>query len=154
VPTPTVEALVGASMGAVSGTNLNALASNALVLAAAISNVQGDSAGGGYDRARLKLHLDSMTVAAGGIVDGWFLTAADGSVYEQGGTSVVPLRPPDFAFYPVAQTAAVDLEIQVRVPICGTIKTLLRNNGLGAAMPSNNNGYLHWYPRTDQIPSV
>jgi len=138
----------------VSGANLNALANNALVLGSAFSNVTGDGAGGGFRYAIAKLHADSVAVSTGGIVDGWFLTASDASIYEQGGTSVTPLRPPDFLFAPVVQTAAIDLEQLVVMPICATIKCLLRNNALGAALPSNTNGYLKLYYQTDMYPQV
>lgn len=155
--TPTIEVLLNANnpQTVITGANLNNLASGSLILGSAFSNVQSDGAGGGFPRARLKLHIDSMTVSAGGIVDGWFLTASDGSVYEQGSASVTPLRVPDFVFIPVAQTAAVDIETYVnQMPICATIKCLLRNNTLGAATPSNNNGYLNIYYDTDQIVSI
>lgn len=153
--TPTLEvAINGTPATVVSGANLNALASGSLVLGSAFSNVIGDGAGGGWPRARAKLHIDSMAVSSGGVVDGWFLTAADGSTYEQGGTSVTPLRAPDFCFVPVVQTAAVDLEQLVNVPVCATVKCLLRNNALGAATPSNTNGYLKLYYETDSLPSV
>jgi hypothetical protein len=138
----------------ITGANQNALASGALVLGSNFSNIQLDNAGGGYRWARMKWHVDSMTVSAGGLGDGWFLTASDASVYEQGGTSVVPQRAPDFILLPVPQTAAIDLEILVLVPICANIKCLFRNNALGAALPSNNNAYLKLYYETDQIPSV
>jgi hypothetical protein len=153
---PTLEGLLNANnpQTVITGTNLNALANNALVLGSAFSNVAGDGQGGGFRYARLKLHIDSMTVSAAGVVDGWLLTASDGSTYEQGGTSVTPLRQPDFLFPPVAQTAAVDLEEWVVMPICATIKCLLRNNALGAATPSNTNGYLKVYYETDMYPSV
>lgn len=151
--TPTIAGLLDSNnpITIVSGANLNALASASLVLGAAFSNVQADSSGLGFRWATLKIHIDSMTVSAGGVIDGWFLTASDGSVYEQGGTSVVPLRSPDFSRAPVVQTAAIDLEIPVIVPICATIKCLFRNNGLGAATPANTNGYAKLYFNTDQI---
>jgi hypothetical protein len=151
---PTLEGLLGTAQTVISGANLNALANNALVLGSAFSNVSGDGQCGGYPRARAVLHLDSMAVAAGGYVDGWFLTAADGSTYEQGGASVTPLRAPDFSFCPVVQTAAVDMAQLVKVPICGAIKCLLRNNALGAATPANTNGFFKLYPETDTYPAV
>jgi hypothetical protein len=153
---PTIEGLIS-SAGAQtvgSGTNLNALASNSSVLGSAFSNVQGDGAGGGFPNARAKLHLDSMAVSSGGSVKVWFLTAADGSVYEQGGTSVTPLRKPDIVFVPVVQTAAVDLELPCQVPICGTIKALIQNSSLGASTPANTNGYLKLYYETKQLVNV
>jgi hypothetical protein len=156
VTNPTLEGLLNANnpQTVVTGANLNALASGSLVLGAAFSNVTADGAGGGFRYAIAKLHIDSMAVSSGGVVDGWFLTASDGSVYEQGGTSVVPLRAPDFLFLPVVQTAAVDLEQFVVMPICATIKCLLRNNALGATTPSNANGYLKLYYQTDMYPQV
>lgn len=138
----------------VSGANLNALASGSSVLSSAFSNVQGDSAGLGYTDAIAKLHVDSMAVSSGGSVKVWFLTASDGSVYDQGGTSVTPLRRPDIVFTPVVQTAAIDIEMPCKVPICATIKALLQNSTLGAAMPSNNNGYLKLYYNAKQIVSI
>lgn len=152
--TPTLKQALGNTATVITGSNLNALGSGSLVLGAAFSNVPGDSAGEGYPRAFAKLHIDSMTVSAGGVVDGWFLTASDGTTYEEGGASVTPQRAPDFCFQPVAQTAAVDLEQEVHVPVCGTIKCLLRNNALGASTPANNNGYVKLYYDTDTYPSV
>ena len=151
---PTLEGKVGNNATIVSGSNLNALASGSLVLSAAFSNVNGDAAGEGYRYAVAKLHIDSMAVSAGGVVDGGFLRASDGSVYEQGGTSVTPNRPPDFVFTPVVQTAAIDLEQVVSVPVCATIKCLLRNNALGATTPANTNGYLKLFYDTDMYPSI
>lgn len=154
---PTLEGLLNGAnpQTVITGANLNALSSGASVLGAAFSNVQGDGAGGGFPLATLKLHLDSMTVSAGGVVDGWFLTASDGSTYEQGSASVTPQRPPDFCFQVIAQTAAVDVEQRsVQMPICATIKCLLRNNALGASTPGNTNGYLKVYYQTDQYPST
>jgi hypothetical protein len=156
VANPTLEGLLNSNnpQTVITGSNLNALASNSLVLGAAFSNVTGDGAGGGFRFGRLKLHIDSMAVSAGGVVDGWFLTASDASVYEQGGTSVTPARPPDFVLVPVAQTAAVDLEGYAQMPICATCKCLLRNNALGASTPANTNGYLKVYYETDMYPNV
>jgi hypothetical protein len=153
---PTLQGLLNSNnpQTVVTGTNLNALANNALVLGAAFSNVTGDGQGGGFRYGRVKFHSDSLTVTAGGIIDGWFLTASDGTVYEQGGTSVTPLRQPDFQMPAVAQTAALDLEQWVVMPICATIKCLLRNNALGAALAANANGYLKIYYETDMYPQV
>jgi hypothetical protein len=134
----------------VSGANLNALSSGSSVLGSAFSNVQGDSAGLGFTSAIAKLHLDSMAVSSGGTMLVWLLSASDNSVYEQGGTSVTPLRAPDVIFAPVAQTAAVDLELLCAVPLCATIKALVKNS-LGAATPSNTNGYLKLYYQTQQL---
>lgn len=155
MPTPTLEEVLGTTATIITGANLNALASGSLVLGAAFSNVIGDSAGGGFPLATLKLHLSSMTVSAGGVVDGWFLTAADGSTYEQGGTSVTPQRAPDFSIQIVPQTAVVDVELRnVMMPICATVKCLLRNNALGAATPSDTAGYLKVFYQSDSYPSV
>lgn len=152
MPTATVQAVLNANnpQTVISGANLNGLASGSSVLGSAFSNVQGDGAGLGYRKARGKLHIDSMAVSSGGSIQGWFLTASDGSTYSQGGTSVTPLRIPDFTFTPVVQTAAIDMEEDFYVPICATIKVLLKNASLGAAMPANTNGYLKLYYDTDQ----
>ena len=153
--TPTFEGFLNANnpRTVATGANLNALSSGSSVLGAAFSNVQGDSAGLGFPNATAKLHIDSMAVSAGGILQVWFLTAMDSSIYEQGGTSVTPLRPADIIFTPVVQTAAVDVELACTVPNCATIKALVKN-GLGAATPSNANGYLNLYYQTQQVPSV
>jgi hypothetical protein len=155
VTNPTLQTLLntGNSFTLVTGANLNALASGTAVLSAAFSNVIADSAGLGFPRARLKFHSDSLVVSAGGSVYGWFLTAADGSIYEQGSASVIPVRPVDFSFPAVAQTAAVDLEQLVPMPTCATIKCLIYNN-LGAALASNTNGYLKAYYETDTFPNL
>jgi hypothetical protein len=156
---PTLIDILGANgvQTIVAGTDLNGLASGSAVVAATVwSNVTGDGKGGGLPFAVLKLHIDSMAVSAGGVVDGWFLTASDGSVYSQGSASIIPLRPPDFILVPVVQTAAVDCEtvFAIPVPICATQKILLRNNALGASFPANNNAYLKAYPTTDSYPSI
>jgi hypothetical protein len=135
----------------ISGANLNGLTSGSSVLGSAFSNIQGDSAGLGYRRGRAKLHIDSMAVSSGGSVQLWFLTASDGSVYDQGGTSVTPLRQPDVTFVPVVQTAAVDIELPCQVPICATIKCLLKSASLGATTPANTNAYVKMYYDTDQL---
>lgn len=138
----------------VSGANLNALASGSLVLSAAFSNVQNDSAGTGMVDALCQVHIDSMAVSAGGQILIWFLAAPDGSTYSQGGTSVTPLGNPDVIFTPVVQTAAIDITIPCQVPICATIKALLKNSSLGATTPANANGYVKLHYNTKQIVSV
>ena len=155
--TPTVKGFLNpnTAVTAVNGANLNALASGSSVLSAAFSNMQGDSAGDGFRDAVAKLHVTgNVNVSAGGAITVWFLTASDGSLYEQGGTSVTPLKPPDIVFPPVVQNAAIDIELPCRVPICATIKALVQNTAIGAALTADNNGYIKLFFNTDQIPSV
>ncbi len=139
----------------VSGSNLNALASNASVLGSSFSNVQADGAGLGMVNAWAWLHLDSMAVAAGGSFQLWFLPSYDGgTTYSQGGTSVTPLSRPSIIWVPVVQTAAIDIIIPCQVPNAANIKSLLKNSATGASTPSNTNGYVKLAYNAPQIVSI
>ena len=152
---PTLQGLLNANnpQTGITGAQLQNISSAALFIGSALSNVTGDGAGGGYRYARLHLHISSITPSAGGTVYGWFLTAADGSTYEQGGTSLTPARAPDFVFAAINTAAAVDLETYVQMPICATFKMLCVNN-LGVSTANDTNGYIKIYYETDMYPNV
>ena len=155
MPNPTLEQVLNTNnpISLMGATDLNSIASGSAVLGTVVtSNVPGDAQGCGMPYARLKLHLDSQVVSAGGVVDGWFVTAADGSVYTSEDASHIPNRPPDFVFNPWVGTAALNYETVALMPICANIKVLVRNNALGAAFAAAN-GTLKAYYFTDSYPS-
>jgi len=166
--------LVDIPGNALVSTELNGLANNAQVLSSVIngngsfSNTASDGgnysgaggvSGAGAPDVRLHLHLapNGQALAVNSSIDGWFLCAADGATYESGSAAITPPRAPDFQF-PVGgynlTSLALDLEIlAVGFPICGSIKTLIRNNGLGFALAPSGN-YIKGYPQYPTLPSI
>ena len=155
--TPTILSVLNSNnlITILTGSNLNALASNASVLGSSFSNVQADGAGLGMINAWAWIHLDSMAVAAGGSFQMWLLPSFDGgTTYSQGGTSVTPLSRPSIVWTPVVQTAAIDIILPLQVPNAANIKALLKNSATGAATPSNTNGFVKLAYFAPQIVSI
>lgn len=124
-------------------TDLNSLANNALVLGAAVTPTDPN-----YPEAEIELVVgfgSAPTVNTAILV--WFLRAPDGTNYEDGGTSVQPLRNPDVIFTLRAATAQ-RITKRCKLPP-GTIKALLKNDGTGQATNSSANT-LKIKPITDQ----
>jgi hypothetical protein len=123
-------------------TELNSLAnnSNAVSATAVLVNVAGGSNTDGYVRGKLELNLaapaGSFTANTG--LSCWFLASADGTNYEDGGSSVTPARLPDVVFPVRAVSTAQRLNRRVRVPV-GSHKVLLRNDGTGQALNASGN---------------
>lgn len=159
--TPTVLGEVSSKIALLTS-ELNSLANTACQISSVngssgvFANTNGSGAGG-YLLGRLHLHLASSSPAANSAIDGWFINAADGTNYESftaGTPGVVPARAPDFSV-PLAavSSAAQDVEVVVQLPISGTFKILVRNNGTGITLPSSGNT-LDLYPTTFFLPSL
>lgn len=121
-------------------TELNSLANNASV----ISSVAGASGvitltSTGYIQALCELLVTfGVAPTANTTINVWFLTAPDGTNFEDGSSSVTPQRNPD-VFFPVrAVTTAQRIAKPCKLPV-GTFKVLLQNNGTGQAMAASGN---------------
>lgn len=157
--TPTLIGQVSAKTSLMT-TELNSLANNALVISSVggssgvFSNVSGGALGGyPYGRFKLTLAILGGSPTANSGIDVWLLASDDGSTYESGSSSITPVRPPDFTFPIIVQTAAQIVVIVAPIPICGTFKVLVRNNGTGQSLASSGN-IIDVYPQTDTIPSI
>lgn len=119
-------------------TGLNSLANNSLAISSAFDNTQG-STGDGYTLCDLELVVTFGTnPTAGTGVSVWFLGAADGTNYEDGGTSTTPARSSD-AFIPVAvSTSAQRVNVRANLP-WGLLKVLLKNDGTGQSFAASGN---------------
>lgn len=120
-------------------TELNSLANNGTALGSAFDNTQGQT-GDGYTLCDLEL----LTGTWGGAptantgISFWFLTAQDGTNYEDGDNSTTPARAPDAVFPLRAVTAAQRVVIRTWVP-WGKFKPLGKNDGSGQAMNASGN---------------
>lgn len=152
--------------------DLSGLATNALVVgtnagaSGVFSNLSanigstGAAEFGGYPFAYLEFDSGSTVwgsaPTANTSVDGWFLTADDGTNYEIGGASVTPGRAPDFSFAIIAQTARQIVKANggklVEIPAVGKFKALIRNNGTGQSLPATS--VINIIPATEIYPSV
>lgn len=161
--TPTLKGSVAAKIAGMS-TDLNSLASGSTVISSVggssgvFSNVPGDGKGEGAPYVRLKYHQAALAGNANinTQCQGWFLCAADASIYETNpGSSNPPSRPPDFFFSQLnpAQSAAIDVEQVVPAPITGNFKILFQNATIGQALASSGNT-LDLYYTTLTYPSV
>ena len=161
--TPTLKQSVYTKVAALT-TELNSLASGSTVISSVngssgvFTNITGDGKGEGSPWVRLKYHQAALggNATVGTVCDGWFLTAADGSIYETNpGSSNPPSRPPDFYFSQLnpAASAALDVEMLVAAPITANFKILFRNNTIGQALASSGNT-LDLYFTTNTFPSV
>jgi hypothetical protein len=134
----------------VTGANLNALANNALVLSSEYDNRYGQ-AGDGAEWATLEGYFDfAGTVAANTVIDGWLVTAPDGTNYGDGSASVTPARPIEFAFQLRGVSGAHQQRVRavgrggsplIQLPPC-KLKLLVRNNATGSALASNTNSFI------------
>lgn len=142
----------------ISGTNqtvmtseLNSLANNASV----VSSVAGASGvitltSTGYLQALCELLVTFGTnPTANSTINVWFLTASDGTNFEDGSSSVIPQRNPDVFFPMRAVTTAQRIAKLCKLPV-GTFKVLVQNNGTGQAMASSGNT-VKILPITNQI---
>ena len=134
---PTENYLLGSQTTLLS-TGLDALADNALALSAAYDNTAG-AAGDGSTLCDLELVVSYASAPdAGSAVVVWLLASQDGTNYEDGGTSVTPLRIPDRAFPLRPVTGAQRIIRRVAMPP-GLFKALLKNDATGEAMAASGN---------------
>jgi hypothetical protein len=159
-----VPTLIGQTVGTGSGTSLlsselNSLANSSLVISSVggtsgvYANVSGSGMGGyPYGRFVGTFSFGSSPTANSGI-DIWLLVSADGSAYESGSSSITPVRPPDFTFPLIVQTASQVVDIIAPLPITANFKVLARNNGTGQSLAASANTVI-CFPFTDTIPSI
>jgi len=125
-------------------TELNSLANNSLAIGSAVTLTSA-----GMLWADLELVVSYGTApTAGTAVLVWLLRDVNGSDYEDGGTSVQPLRLFDASFPLRNVTGAQRIIKRIKLPP-GTIKALLKNDGTGQAMASSSNT-LKIRPDTEQ----
>jgi hypothetical protein len=156
----TQEYLLGSATTLLS-TELNSLASSSTLAAGAISSVGGTSgkfdntAGGGglggYTLGQFEINCaaPSGAVTAGSGVFVWLLTTVDGTNYENGSASIVPVRRPDviIPFRAVTSTAQRIIVVAPLPP--GTWFVLLSQNSGQAFAASSNT--LKVTPVTNQM---
>lgn len=123
-------------------TELNSLANNTnTATGTARTNTQGTADLDGYTRGVVELVLAAYTgtPTAGTGVSVWFLRAADGTNYEDGGSSVTPARRPDVVI-PVRAVASGPQRVAVDcwVPV-GTWRPMARNEGTGISFAASGN---------------
>lgn len=79
--------------------------------------------------------------SAGGAVKVWLLREDGSGNYEDGGSSVIPARSPDFVF-PVRATDTTQIEnLEISLPP-GTFKALCRNDATGQTISSGTIKFL------------
>jgi hypothetical protein len=119
-------------------TDLNSLANNSNVLAAAdYDNTPGTDTG--YTMAEVELVVSFGTAPTVGTgISVWWLQKPDGTNAEDGGTSVTPARPPDVVVPVRAVTGAQRIVVDAGIPP-GPFRPLLRNEGTGQAFAASGN---------------
>jgi hypothetical protein len=130
-------------------TELNSLANNALVLGSAI-----DISTGASDLGKLYADIEllvtfSAAPTANTSILVWILRTLDGTNYEDGSTSVQPLRLFDASFPLRATTAAQRITKRIQLPPGNNFKFLLKNDASGQAFAASGN-ILSIRPVTEQ----
>jgi hypothetical protein len=143
----TLENLAG-SVTTLLSTELNSLANNASVLSSVggssgvFDNTIGNSGvSNGYFLGDVEMVCAAFGSAptANTALNVWFLQTIDGTNYEDGSSSITPVRPPNVAFQFQASTNAQRL-IQLSIPLpAGKFKVLAQNNGSGQTMAGSGN---------------
>jgi hypothetical protein len=120
-------------------TELNSIANNALAVAtAAFNNTQG-AAGDGYVQCDVQLVVTfGVAPTANTGVSVWFLSAPDGTNYEDGDTNVTPARIPDVVFPVRAVTTLQRINRRIWLP-WSNFKALVKNDGTGQAFAATGN---------------
>jgi len=133
---------LGTSQTVITGTALNAMANNAVVLGPAFAWVQGTAGILGYIYGRVQLTFkfqSGPTTNTGFSL--WFIKSIDaGSTFED--SAAAPPRPPDLtllghAYGGTGDTGAHVVSKDVLIP-CGSWKALLKNDGTGQTLTANN----------------
>lgn len=128
-------------------TELNSLANNANVASSVggssgvFTNTQGTSNFDGYPRAKIEFVMAAYTgtPAANSGLSVWFIKTVDGSNYDDGSSSVTPIRAPDVFIQVRALTSGPQRIVRdCWVPV-GTFKVLARNEGTGLSLASSGN---------------
>lgn len=136
----TTEKYVLGSIASLMTTELNSLANNALVAAgSSYNNIQGGGGGDGYTLCDLELVVTYGTnpTANTGITV-WFLARPDGTNFEDGSSSVTPVRLPDAVFPLRSVTTAQRIVRRIALP-WGVFTPLLKNDGTGQTFAASAN---------------
>jgi len=116
-------------------TELNSLANNALAVKASALSVTST----GYVMCEVELVVTYGTApTANSAVVVWFLREVDGTNYEDGSASIIPLRAPDAIFPLRAVTTAQRIIVDAFLPP-GNFKPLVYNNATGQSMAASAN---------------
>lgn len=121
-------------------TELNSLANNALaIVSSAFDNTQA-ATGDGSLACYLELLVTFGTAPTANTgISIWFLRTVDGGTnFEDGGTSLTPVRGFDTSIGVAASTSAQRLIKEVKLP-AGKFKLLLKNDGTGQAFAASGN---------------
>lgn len=128
-------------------TELNSLANNSNQISSVggtsgvFSNTQGTSNFDGYVRGKVEFVMAAYTgtPAVNSGLSLWFIKSVDGTNYDDGGSSVTPIRAPDVFIQVRALTSGPQRIIrECWVPV-GTWKVLARNEGTGITWASSAN---------------
>lgn len=127
------------SIATVMSTDLNNMANNALVVAAADFDNAAGGTGDGFTMAEYEAVFTFGTApTAGTVLAGWWLATPDGTNREDGSTSITPARAPDFVFPVRAVTTAQRIVVDAPLPV-GAVRMLLKNDGTGQALAASGN---------------
>jgi hypothetical protein len=136
------------------GAELNALASSATLIAGAqgalVYNNNQVGAGGGFTLGMIELFVNGFAAApaAGSAAYVYLLSLLDDSSMEDGGTSVIPARPPDVVIPFRAATGNQRITIREIAGPPGSFRAVLTHNA-GTAFAATGNT-LRWRPYTRQ----
>lgn len=116
-------------------TELNSLANNSNAVHASSVSITST----GFQKAELELVVTFGTApTANTAILVWLLGEVDGTNFEDGTSSVTPVRIPDAIFPVRAVTTAQRLKVVVDTP-AGPIRALVRNDGTGQAFAASAN---------------
>ena len=144
---PSTITLISGTLQTLLSTELNSLANNAVAIGSAITLTST-----GYTRAHAELYISGMggTPTANTAFRLWLLRTVDtGSNYEDGGTSVTPLRLAG-CFFPIRAVSGAQRIIQEIWLPPGLFKPLILNDGTSQALASSSNT-LRILPFSEQI---
>ena len=119
-------------------TELNSLANNALVLSS-VGGTSGVFSLTNYTFGQVELVVTFGTApTANTTISVWFLCDLDGTNYEDGSSSITPVRNPDVVFPVRAVTTAQRIQKWAKLPMT-SFKVLALNNGTGQGLAASAN---------------
>lgn len=132
---PTTEKYLLGSQSIVLSTG-STLANNALAISSTQDNTAGAGGFDGYTLCDVQLNVTFGTAPTAGTgISVWFLRSQDGTTFEDGSASVIPVRPPDIVIGVDAVTTAQIKTRETRLSP-GKFKVLAQNTGTGQTMSS------------------
>jgi len=127
------------TIATVMSTDLNSMANNALVVAAADYDNSAGGTGDGFTMAEYEGFFQfSTSPTAGTGLSGWWLSTPDGTNREDGSTTITPARAPDFIFPVRAVTTVQRIVMDAPLPP-GAVRMLLKNDATGQALVASAN---------------